>query len=138
MKENFEKLSKEYMRKYEDLEQKYEHVLLTNNDLMERNKKLELLAKYEGKFTSSNHGINLDGIMMTEGHNDEVLEKKEDAGEYKGYMKVNLKPTRILSTVSRKPGVNFNPVNNDILIRDINTISNNILQKKEQYSKVCY
>lgn len=142
-KDNFEKLSQNYIKKYEDLEVRYEQILLHNNELLEWNKKLELQAKYDGRMNSSNNGINLDGLMMSESNqNEEKVEKKaEDANEYKGYLKVSVNPTKLSNNnQSSRPGLSraYNPSNKDVLFRDINMISSNILQKREQYSKVCY
>jgi hypothetical protein len=145
MKENLEKISQDYLKKNEILEQKYEHILFQNNDLLEKVKKLELFTKYQTKFSSTNQGIKLDNIMlMTESN--ESLEKDDASGDYGGYMKVNLKPTKLANS-SKRPlsmSMNFNhnhAVNKDVLIRDIrdiNQLSSNILQKKELYSKVCF
>jgi len=136
MKDNFEKISQEYIRKYEDLESKYETLMLSNNDLLERNKKLELMAKFEGRFTSAKEGIQLDNLMITEtGANEEKSRKEnEDSGNYAGFMKVSMKPLKVAG--AKRPVVmNFNQ-NKDLLLRDINKISTDILQGKEQYSKV--
>ena len=129
------------MRKFEELEIKYEQVSLQNNELHEKNKKLELLARYDGRFADSNNGIKLDGILMTDTNADqeEDINQNKDAENYAGFMKINMRATKIIQPVNKRPvAMNLNTVNKDLLIRDINMISSNILQKKELYSKVYY
>ncbi len=140
MKENCEKISQDYMKKYEELEQKFELIAQHNNDLSEKNKKLELMARYDSRFGSTNNGIRLDGLMMTEQNlNDEKTNKESDASEkYAGFMKVNLNPTKRGVSLKKPVSMNLNAMSKDFMIRDINMISLDILHKKEQYSKVFF
>ena len=128
MKDNYEKLSQDYMKRNEDLEKKYEQLIIQNNELNQKIKKLEL-AHYDGIYTSYNNGLKLDAILMTDAGNEEIIDKNE---EYKGFMRVNMNPPKAIQKGFKKPGpLGFTRINNEILTRDINMITNNILQKKE-------
>ena len=128
------------MKKFEDLELKYDQIITQNNELQEKNKKLELMARYEGRFGSTDNGIKLDGIQMTDISNtDDQSKENDDTENYAGFMKINVRPTKIIQPLNKRPvNMNLATVNKEILIRDINMISSDILQKKEQYSKVYY
>ena len=140
MKDHCEKISQDYMKKFEDLELKYDQIITQNNELQEKNKKLELMARYEGRFGSSDNGIKLDGIQMTDISNtDDQSKENDDTENYAGFMKINVRPTKIIQPLNKRlVNMNLATVNKEILIRDINMISSDILQKKEQYSKVYY
>jgi hypothetical protein len=142
MKDHCEKISQDYMKKFEDLEIKYDQVSAQNNELQEKNKKLELMARYEGRFGDSNNGIKLDGILMTDANAEQEENQgnqNKDSENYAGFMKINMRATKIIQPINKRPvAMNLNTVNKDLLIRDINMISSDILQKKEQYSKVYY
>jgi hypothetical protein len=139
MKDQFEKISQDYMKKYEDLEIKFDQISTQNNELQEKNKKLELMARYDGRFADSNNGIKLDGILMTDTNADQDEDLTKNEENYAGFMKINMRATKIIQPINKRPvAMNLNTVNKDLLIRDINMISSNILQKKELYSKVYY
>jgi hypothetical protein len=124
MKENYEKVSQDYLKRYEILEAKNEQLSMQNVEYLERIKKLELFAKYNNSvsFESTTHqakGVSLDAVFRTESSVMEKYEKDDaDAAEkYAGYMKVNLKPTKIHSTMIKRPA-NFSKMNMNMNINE--------------------
>jgi hypothetical protein len=137
-KENYEKISQDYIKKFEELEQKHESLNFQHNELIDKTRKLELLVRTDRNFGSPNTGIALDRIMMSENSGQDMFENlnadDKNFNQFAGYMKVNLKPTKIPAANKKPIQMNLN-MNKDYMIPDINVLSSDILQKKEQYLK---
>ena len=109
LKDKFEISSKEYWNRFQDLEGQNEQLIKKNKTHSEKIKKLEnfIKDKYPGQFDSSTNskGISLDALYISVADNKDKENKKLPPERYLGYMNVNLKPTKIISSINKQKAV---------------------------------
>jgi chromosome segregation ATPase len=148
-KENAEIRVEEKTKEIDFLQAKYKEVNFQINELNERNKILESKLKdiNTNNMASPNIvGVNLDKIYLSEINNedDEISQKEAEAYDGTAFVKVHLKPTKInlnTNTNNKKFFSNSFSPHTSLLFqnnKDINSITSNILMKKEQFSKVFF
>jgi hypothetical protein len=106
LKDKFEISSKEYWNRFQDLEGQNEQLMKKNKEQADKIKKLEVFIKdkYPGQFDSSNNnkGVSLDALYFSVADPKDKEHQKLPPERYLGYMNVNLKPTKIISSINKQ------------------------------------
>lgn len=135
---SIENISEDRQKQIELLEARYKEISFKTSELQERNKILEMRIKNEN-VTSPNVRVDLDKLYFSTNNEEESNEKEERAYDGAAFVKVHLNPTKLNPTSGRKfLSSGMNP-HKELFFghhNDINSITTNILLKKEQYSKV--
>jgi hypothetical protein len=106
LKDKFEISSKEYWNRFQDFEGQNEQLIKKNKTQAEKIKKLEnfIKDKYPGQFDSSTNSkaVSLDALYISVADHKEKENQKLPPERYLGYMNVNLKPTKIISSINKQ------------------------------------